>query len=239
METQTIIRNSQERRLPAIVDLYNDVEIEITDKRNQLNVLLNQPPAESWLKEHPSIQGYKYIPINRIEYLLYRIFIKWRVEVKTVDLYANSMVVTVRLHYLDPVTGDWEWQDGVGASPLQTDKGAGAIDFMKMKNAAVMMAAPAAETYAIKDAAEKLGKLFGKDLNRKDQIGYDALLSTFEGHVELKNLKETMEKLLQHCPDSQLRDEVTNEVMDAIQAKVTTHDFYSRMIDKLSSNGTN
>jgi hypothetical protein len=32
------------------------------------------------------------------------------------------------------------------------------------------MAAPAAESYALKDAAEKLGRIFGKDINRKDTI---------------------------------------------------------------------
>ena len=37
------------------------------------------------------------------------------------------------------------------------------------------MGAPAAESYAVKDAAEKIGKLFGKDLNRKDNINYDNL----------------------------------------------------------------
>jgi len=38
-----------------------------------------------------------------------------------------------------------------------------------------MKAAPAAESYAVKDAAEKIGKIFGKDLNRADQIVYDEL----------------------------------------------------------------
>jgi len=32
--------------------------------------------------------------------------------------------------------------------------------------------APAAESYAFKDAAEKFGKIFGKDINRKDNITY-------------------------------------------------------------------
>jgi hypothetical protein len=35
-----------------------------------------------------------------------------------------------------------------------------------------MMALPIAESYAIKDASEKIGKLFGRDLNRKDTMGF-------------------------------------------------------------------
>ena len=67
------------------------------------------------------------------------------------------------------------YQDGIGACPLQTDQGAGAIEFNKIKSNAIMLAAPAAESYAFKDAAEKIGKIFGKDLNRKDEIGYMSL----------------------------------------------------------------
>ena len=43
-----------------------------------------------------------------------------------------------------------------------------------------MKSVPAAESYAVKDAAEKLGKLFGKDLNRKDAFGYTALGNKFD-----------------------------------------------------------
>lgn len=226
-----------ERNLPSITDLYNEDMVLLTDKRNQLNVLLNQPPAKSWLKEHPSIPGYKYIPIERIEYLLTRIYIKWRVEVKNIYLFANSICVVVRVHVLDPITGEWEWQDGIGAAPLQTDKGAGAIDFNKMKNAAVMMSAPSAESYAFKDAVEKFGKIFGKDINRKDQIGYDSLLTTFDNHIERSHLKDAAEKLLKECPDEQLRDEVLEEMIEATGSGAATPEFYQRMILKLGSNG--
>jgi hypothetical protein len=119
----------------------------------------------------------RYIPIERIESLLTVLFIRWHVEIRQVQTIANSVVVTVRLYYLD-ITSDKEielWQDGVGAAPIQTDSGAGAMEWDKTKNDAVMKAVPAAESYAVKDAAEKIGKIFGKDLNRADQIMYDTL----------------------------------------------------------------
>jgi len=49
------------------------------------------------------------------------------------------------------------------------------MDWNATKNDAVMKAAPAAESYAVKDAAEKIGKLFGKDMNRADKIMYNTL----------------------------------------------------------------
>ena len=162
-------------QLPAINELINSDLIQL-EEINQLNILLNQQPPKEWLKEHPMINGLRYIPIDRIEYLLTRLFFKWKVEIKHIQLIGNSVCCEIRLHYFNPVTNEWEWQDGVGASPLQTDKGAGAIEFNKLKSSAVMMAAPAAKSYAVKDAAEQIGNIFGKSLNRADKAGYDSLI---------------------------------------------------------------
>jgi len=165
-------------QLPAIKDLYKG-ELSDIQQQNEFNVLMNQPPAESWVKQHPFIKNHNYIPIERIEYLLTRVFILWKVEIISYKLIANSMATHIRLHYLHPVTNQWEYQDGIGASALQTNKDANPTDITQIKTSAVMMSAPASETFAIKDAAEKLGKLFGKDINRKDESDYNNLLKSF------------------------------------------------------------
>jgi len=168
----------RENTLPKLEDLFNGSEELV--KQNALNVLLNQSPPKEWIKEHPFISKLKYLPINRIEYLLTAIFIEWHFSINDVKLLGNSIVVTGTLYVTNPITGKEMYQDGIGASPLQTDQGAGAIEFNKLKSGSVMMAAPAAESYAIKDAAEKFGKIFGKDLNRKDNISYDSLLDKYQ-----------------------------------------------------------
>lgn len=165
-----------ERKLPTIQQLANEDSLPATAKQNAFNVLVNQQPPASWVKPHPMASNVKYLPIERVEFLLTSIFINWHVEIRTVQTMANSIVVTVRLHYQCPITGNMLWHDGVGASPIDTDKGAGAMDWNKVKRDSVMKAAPAAETYAVKDAAEKIGRLFGKDLNRKVNLNYDNLL---------------------------------------------------------------
>lgn len=158
----------EKKNLPALNDLYQDVEL--AAKKNDLNILLNQPPKAEWVKQNKYAGNTNYIPIEKVEYLLTAIYQSWRAEIKNVQVIANSVVLTVRLHVQNPITGEWDWQDGIGASPIQTEKGAAATDFTKVNTSAVQMAAPAAESYAIKDAAEKLGKIFGKDINRKDVI---------------------------------------------------------------------
>lgn len=112
----------------------------------------------------------EYMPIDKVEFLLDYIFQQWKVEVLSVQALFNSITVTVRLHFLNPVTGEWAYHDGIGAAAVQVDKGMQAGDLSAIKSSAVQMAAPSAKSYAIKDAAEHLGKLFGRDLNRKDAI---------------------------------------------------------------------
>lgn len=152
---------------------------------NELTFLLNQQPPAKFIQEHPTIKvknkegqfvPLKFIPRENVEYMLTRIYGSWKLEIRSVVLIANSPVVTVRLYVTNPITKQEEWQDGIGASPIQTDAGKGAVDFMAMKSAGVMMAAPAAETYAFKDAAEKFGKIFGKDLNVREQLDYSNIL---------------------------------------------------------------
>ena len=81
--------------------------------------------------------AYSFVPtrnnkkklIERVEYMLTRIFKKWNVEIRQVQVIANSVVVTIRLYYQDVLSNEMLWQDGIGASPIQTDKGAGAMDW--------------------------------------------------------------------------------------------------------------
>ena len=66
-------------KLPKINDIYSD---KIAVQKNDVFVtLLNQPPKEEWIKVHPFIKGYKYLPIERVEYLLKTIFKQYRIEI--------------------------------------------------------------------------------------------------------------------------------------------------------------
>lgn len=165
-------------KLPSIKDLYSSDKLQPIEKDSLFQQLVNKPPKKDWVKIHPIHRKVKYLPIERVEWLLTNVFVKWYIEVKETKILANSVVTTVRLHYHNMVSNEWQYQDGIGASPLQTNKGAGAIDFNLIKSDAVMKSAPASKSFAVKDAAEQIGRLFGRDLNRADQISYDSLDST-------------------------------------------------------------
>lgn len=144
-------------------------------QHEELTVALNQNPPKEWVKEHPFISGYKYLPIERVEYLLKSLFKgNYKIEVLKTGLLLNCVEVTVRVHYKHPITQEWLFHDGTGASEIQTSKGTGhlKLDMSNINRGAVVMALPNAKSIAIKDAADHLGKLFGADLNRKDLISY-------------------------------------------------------------------
>ena len=163
------------KNLPRIQDIYTD---KITTQKNDAFVaLMNQQPKETWVKTHPFIRGYKYLPIERVEFLLKTIFKRYRIEITGQGQSFNGVWVTVRVHYLHPLTGEWDFHDGIGASQLQTAKGTSPADLGNINNGALSMAFPMAKTIAIKDATDHFGKLFGSDLNRKDDISYDVDLT--------------------------------------------------------------
>jgi len=199
-------------KFPTLEDLYSDKAI--INKQNQLNIILNAEPKKEWIKTHPFVKNLNYLPIERVEYLLTMIFTKWRVEIKEVKILANSIVTTVRVHVQDPITGEWDYQDGVGAMPIQVSKDAGsAIAFEKMNSSAIQIGSPASESFAIKDACEKFGRIFGKDLNRKDSVNYDRLYSMI-GMNEIVNnpsLTEEIRLEVENCETIQELKEVESK----------------------------
>lgn len=174
----------------------DEVKIEEIKDSARLKFILNSGVNTKWLKAHPTAKNVKYLPIDKIEILLDMIFQEWRIEILNISQLAQSVCVTVRVHYKNPITGEWSFHDGVGASPLQTNAGKSAADLANIKNNAVQLAAPAAKSYAIKDAVEHLGKMFGRDINRSDTVGYEFLYKDEEQKKEVKdNSKELITQL--------------------------------------------
>jgi len=165
-------------KLPAFADLQRP-DNEIEDK---FLALINRPCPTEWLKNHPQIkvknsQGQyvplKYLPIDKVEFLLTRVFGAFHlVEVLRESVMFNSIGVTARLHYCVPGTDIWLYKDGCGAAPVQTDRGESAANLAAVKSDGVQKAFPAALSYAVSNAAARIGKVFGADINKDDAFEY-------------------------------------------------------------------
>lgn len=139
---------------------------------DNFNELLNQEPPKEIIKQHPLEKNVRYIPIDKIEVMLTKFFQDWYVEVISCGQMLNSAYTHVRIHYYHPILNNWRFQDGLGAVAIQTKKDAAPADMTALITGGVMKALPASKSYAVKDAAEHLGKIFGRDLNRKDTIAF-------------------------------------------------------------------
>lgn len=179
----------QETKLPTLNELFEGVEN--AGKMEGLNAILNTPPPSSWVKEHPFIKNHRYLPIDKVEYLLRKIFKKYSIVITGQGTAFNGVWVTVRVSYFNPVTGEMESHDGIGASQLQTAKGTSPADLANINNGAISMAFPLAKTLAIKDACQLIGNIFGANLDRKDTL-------EFKPDEEIISREERRKQLLQN-----------------------------------------
>lgn len=162
--------NNNNKPLPKLADLHRSPEEAFKD--DQLSLLLNQPPHISWVKPYPKVMGIngEYLPIDKTEYLLTVLFGMTKTEILESKVMLNSIAVRVRIHYRHPINGEWYFQDGEAAVPVQLNAGAPASDLSQIKARGVQVALPVAISIAKKNAADNLGKIFGRDLNRKDTL---------------------------------------------------------------------
>jgi len=181
---------TRQTELPTIAELFEGVDT--IPKTEGLNAILNVPPPNTWIKTHPYAKDHKYIPIDKVEYLLRKIFKSYRIEITGQGTAFNGVWVTVRVNYLNPSNGEWDYHDGIGAAQLQTKSGASPADLQNINNGALSMAFPIAKTLAVKDACDHFGKLFGSDLNRKDTLAFTAdqeLISKLKSNKDKLNGK--------------------------------------------------
>lgn len=160
-----------ETKLPTLQELFDD-SLQLAGKSEGLNAILNTNPPDKWVKVHPYIKDHKYLPIDKVEYLLRKIFKRYSVEITGQGTAFNGVWVTVRVHYFNPATGEMNSSDGIGAIQLQTAKGTSPADLANINNGAISMAFPIAKTLAVKDACELIGNIFGANLNRRDTIAF-------------------------------------------------------------------
>ena len=133
--------------------------------------LVATSPRPEWVKVNKYSQNAKYLPIRIVEELLSEIFPFWQVEqVGETQILGNSVVVSVNLKVFNPLIGQWLSYAGIGAVPIEVKKDAHPTDFTQINPKAMHKNVPAALSFAVNNAAKKIGKLFGSQLNSTETI---------------------------------------------------------------------
>ena len=106
----------REDLLPTIAQITNLERVAETDK---LTELLNSEPPTIWIKKNKYAGNSLYLPIDKIEYLLKTLIKRYKIEILSTSSAFNGVVVCVRIHYVDMITGDWMYHDGIGSEAIQ------------------------------------------------------------------------------------------------------------------------
>ena len=183
--------------LPTITELQKN-SVQLPKEQKAVVSLMNQDPPKEWVMKNKYANNSNYLPIDKVEFLLNSIFpCAHKIEIMDKGVAFNAVYVSVRVHYVDLISGQWMFHDGIGAKEIQVEAGASPADLNKINPSAVAMAFPIAEVEAIKDACHKLGRIFGSDLNRKDTALYEnpeTLIKFERGHVKWEKAIEAIAK---------------------------------------------
>lgn len=158
---------------------------------------LNQEPNPAEIKINEAAGNSKYIPISHIEMELDERFMGlWETENFRWSVIANEIVGAIDLRVYHPIARVWIKRTGAAAAMIQQKKDSDITDISaKFKNTLVKDF-PHLEAECIKSAAKKLGKMFGRDLNRKHD---DAYHSIYSEQAEISEDIETIKEKLSKC----------------------------------------
>lgn len=165
METNLININQNELipKTPEGVPKYSNL--------STFKSLVSTSPRSEWVKTNKYSQNAKYLPIRIVEELLNEVFPFWQVEqVGETQILGNSVVISVNLKVYNPIIGQWLSYAGIGAVPIELKGGSDPTDFTQLNPKALHKNVPAALSFAVSNAAKKIGKLFGSQLNSTETI---------------------------------------------------------------------
>lgn len=129
---------------------------------------LNEAPPKDEVQTNAAANNSLYLPVSFVQMKLDELFLGlWSWEVKGVQVVANEILIFGDLAIFHPIAKTWITRSGTGAAMIQQVKDAPVNDVSaKIKNT-MGKDFPHAEAEAMKSAAKKFGKVFGRDLNRK------------------------------------------------------------------------
>lgn len=185
-------------------------------------IRLAKPAKKSQIKKNEMIPNLSYIPIGHIESLLDEFFFGlWETKNFQYSHIANELVGSLELVVFHPAAQKWLTRIGAGAVMIQfeakyeTDNEGKPDKKRKIKTDitdirgkilnTLVKDFPHLKSTCISNAARSLGKVFGRDLNRKEEASYNPMLKILNSdqmalRMELKTYTD-FEKLKEDAPN--------------------------------------
>ena len=199
---------------------------------------LNREPNPSEIAKTPDSKAYD-LPISYVEMTLDELYFGlWATKNFTTKLISNEVVGELELEVFHPITQTWISRIGSAAIQIMVDKvpdgmsgqerNQWALNAANKKPNALDMSYPKLKAECTKNAAKTLGKIFGRDLNRRDKVdtykpviigSENSKVKTVERAISLGNIQEA-KNLMALFPD--LSEEKKTELNEMIKTAKTS-----------------
>lgn len=185
------------------------------EQLENFTTLLNKAPVKEKIQKH---QGYEYLPISVVEKDLDRLYFGLvQYECISYNQIFNEIACHARIKVFHPVIRQWISYDGLGSAVIQQDANTKVIDFHQHKKPnALQLTLPKAYAEAIKNAAKKIGKRFGADVNRKFEDEYEPIVTN-------KKPKTSQDEIQENRVREMLGDIDTIEVLMKVKKQIPEH----------------
>lgn len=185
------------------VAAYNMTDEDFREKLQNFAQRLNSEPNASELRKTPDGKA-NSLPISFIEMTLDEYFFGlWSTENFKWSTIANEIVGSIDLIVLNPVSGMPLKRVGAASIQIMVNKGTDALDVNNKKPNALDMGFPKLKAECTKNAAQSLGKLFGRDINRQHADTFNGIFKKSPVPLaELKRLYNEKQELVP--PDKQV-----------------------------------
>jgi len=158
-------------------------------------------PKKSQIKINEFAGNSRYLPIGHLEAMLDEYFFGlWQTKDFRYQMVANEIVGSIELSVYHPAAKIWITRTGAAAVMIQfeakkDDKGnkikSDIMDYRGKILNTLVKDFPHLKASCLSNAVKSLGKVFGRDLNRKEDAAYNPMLKMVK--PEVKALKDKLE----------------------------------------------
>jgi hypothetical protein len=166
----------------------------------------------------------KTLPISFVEMTLDEIYLgQWELSDPSYQQIFNEVVGTATLTVWHPITGRGLKRAGFASVVITQDKDAAIADFnMTKKKNALDLTFPKLKAEILKNAAASLGKIFGRDINRKKKDSFRPELKPLGGQafIDLVSRVEKGDSAAAILAENYfILDEIQKDVLKGAQQK--------------------
>lgn len=196
---------------------------ELTAQLQDFMSRLNKEPDPKELQPTPDGNA-KNLPISYVEMTLDEIYLgQWSTSECTYQQVFNEVIGSIILTVVHPITGMEIKRAGYASIVITQDSGSKLQDFntTKKKNA-LDLAFPKLKAECLKNAAASLGKIFGRDINRKQTDSYKVAYVSLSDNG-FKSLIERIDKgernLIPLAKTNFMLTDVQEEILAGLETK--------------------